>query len=191
MGEFTKQQTRELAAEKCLFVAAKPDSQDICFVPDGDYAKFIEYYTGRKFPKGNFIDKDGNILGEHSGIIRYTIGQRKGLGIALGKPAYVISKNTADNTVILGDNADLFSDTVYAGNVNWVSIECPDEPIKVQAKIRYNQKAQPAVLYPLGKDKFRLVFDSPQRAVTPGQAAVCYCGDLLICGGEIQLNNQA
>ncbi len=191
IGELTKAQTREIAKQYGLVNASKPDSQDICFVPDGDYAKFIEYYTGRKFSKGNFIDKDGNILGEHSGIIRYTIGQRKGLGIALGKPAYVISKNTADNTVILGDNADLFSDTVYAGNVNWVSIECPDEPIKVQAKIRYNQKAQPAVLYPLGKDKFRLVFDSPQRAVTPGQAAVCYCGDLLICGGEIQLNNQA
>ena len=185
IGELTKTKTRETAMKYGFDNASKPDSQDICFVPDGDYAGFIEYYTGIKFPKGNFTDKDGNILGEHSGIIRYTIGQRKGLGIALGKPAYVISKNTVDNTVVLGDNEDLFCDTVYAEDVNWVSIACPDEPLRVEAKIRYNQKAQPAVLYPLSDNKFKLVFDAPQRAVTPGQAAVCYIGDLLICGGAI------
>lgn len=183
VGDLTKAQTRETAALYGLINAEKPDSQDICFVPDGDYARFIEGYTGIKFPKGNFIDKYGKILGEHSGIIRYTVGQRKGLGVAFGKPMYVISKNAADNTVMLGSNEDLFTDTVYAEEVNWVSAECPAEPIKVQAKIRYNHTAQPAMLYPLSENSIKVVFDSPQRAPTPGQALVCYNYDLLLCGG--------
>lgn len=183
VGELTKVQTRELATELGLMNADKPDSQDICFVPDGDYAGFIERYTGKKFPKGNFVDKYGNILGEHSGIIRYTIGQRKGLGIALGKPAYVISKDPVSNTVVLGDNEDLFCNTVYAGEVNWVSQTCTVEPIRVEAKIRYNHSAQPATLFPLSEGRIKVVFDKPQRAPTPGQALVCYVGELLCCGG--------
>lgn len=185
IGELTKIQTREIAAEHGLMNANKPDSQDICFIPDGDYAKFIEEYTGKTFPKGSFIDRDGNVLGTHSGIIRYTIGQRKGLGIALGAPAYVVSKNIKDNTVTLGTNDDLFSDTVVAEETNWVSINRPEEPIKIEAKVRYNMKAQPAVLYPREDGKIRVVFDSPVRAVTSGQALVCYDGDVLLCGGTI------
>ena len=184
VGELTKSETREIARQYGLLNASKPDSQDICFVPDGDYASFIEKYTGKKFPKGSFVDKDGNVLGEHGGIIRYTIGQRKGLGIALGKPAYVISKNIRDNTVVLGDNEDLFSTTAYADDVNWVSIACPDGPIRVTAKVRYNQKEQPATLYPLEDGRIKVEFDAPQRAITPGQALVAYIGDLMICGGR-------
>lgn len=185
IGELTKTRTREIAAEHGLMNANKPDSQDICFIPDGDYARFIEEYTGIKFPKGDFVDKNGNVLGTHSGIIRYTIGQRKGLGIALGAPAYVLSKNTENNTVTLGTNDDLFSDTVIAAETNWVSVSCPEEPIKVEAKVRYNMKAQPAMLYPMENGKIKVVFDRPVRAVTPGQALVCYDGELLLCGGTI------
>ena len=185
IGNLTKNQTRAIALEKDLINASKPDSQDICFVPDGDYAGFIERYTQKTFPKGNFIDKDGNILGEHNGIIRYTIGQRKGLGIALGVPAYVVSKNVAENTVTLGSNDDLFTDTVYGKEVNWVSIDCPKEPLKVKARVRYNQKEQPATLYHLENNCVKLIFDKPQRAVTSGQAVVFYDGDILLGGGTI------
>ncbi len=185
IGELTKPETRAIAAQHGLLNAEKPDSQDICFVPDGDYARFIETDMGKTFPKGHFIDREGKVLGEHSGIIRYTIGQRKGLGIALGKPAYVLAKDPVNNTVTLGSNEDLFDDTVEADEVNWVSIARPDAPIRVEAKVRYNMKAQPAVLYPLEGDRIRVVFDHPQRAITPGQALVCYDGDLLLCGGTI------
>ena len=185
VGELTKEQTRALAQENGLLNAHKPDSQDICFVPDGDYARFIESYTGQTFPKGNFIDKDGHILGQHNGIIRYTIGQRKGLGVAFGKPMYVIAKEAAANTVTLGTNEDLFADTVTAEEVNWLSIPCPDAPLRVEAKVRYNQQAQPATLYPLSDSHIQVVFDKPQRAITPGQALVCYSGDLVLCGGRL------
>ncbi len=187
IGNLTKAQTRAIAEEKGLLNAQKPDSQDICFVPDGDYAGFIERYTGKTFPKGNFLDKNGNVLGQHNGIIRYTIGQRKGLGIALGVPAYVVSKNVADNTVTLGSNDDLFTDTVYGTEVNWVSIACPTAPLRVKAKVRYNQKEQPAVLYPLENHRVKLIFDNPQRAVTSGQAVVFYDGDRLLGGGTITM----
>lgn len=182
IGELTKEETRNIASEYGLVNASKPDSQDICFVPDGDYAKFIEEYTGKDFPKGNFIDKNGNILGQHSGIIRYTIGQRKGLGIALGEPAYVISKDVENNTVTLGKNEDLFTDTAYGTDVNWVSVSEPAEPIRVCAKVRYNQKEQSATLYPLENGNIKIVFDKPQRAVTYGQALVYYNEDLLLGG---------
>ena len=188
LGEYTKEQVRRIAEERGLINAKKPDSQDICFVPDGDYAAFIERFTGKIFPEGQFVDMEGNVLGSHGGIIRYTVGQRKGLGIALGKPAYVISKNVSDNTVTLGNNEDLFSDTAVASDVNWVSIECPDTPVRVEAKVRYNMKAQLATLFPLEDGRIKAVFDVPQRAITPGQALVCYSGDLLLCGGEIEGN---
>ena len=187
VGELTKAQTRETARSLGLLNAEKPDSQDICFVPDGDYAGFIERYTGRSFPKGNFVDVNGNILGEHGGLIRYTVGQRKGLGASFGKPMYVLSKDAASNTVVLGSNEELFSDTVYADEVNWVSIPCPDSPVRVEAKIRYNHPAQPATLYPLSENSIKVVFDSPQRAPTPGQALVCYSDTLLLCGGAGKL----
>ena len=183
IGELTKDQTREIARQYGLANASKPDSQDICFVPDGDYASFIEEYTGKKFPDGDFVDKNGNILGRHRGIIRYTVGQRKGLGIALGVPAYVVSKDTEKNTVTLGADEDLFTDTAYACDVNWISGEMPDRPIRVNAKIRYNQKEQPATLYPLENGDIKVVFDLPQRAVTCGQAVVCYDGETMLGGG--------
>ena len=184
MGEFTKQQTRELAAEKCLFVAAKPDSQDICFVPDGDYADFIEKYTGKSSPEGDFVDMNGNLLGKHKGIIHYTVGQRKGLGIALGVPAYVVEKDVKNNRVVLGSNEDLFSDTAFVKDVNWISGELPKEPLRIRARIRYNKKEQPATLYPLENNCIKVVFDEPQRAITPGQAIVCYDGDIILGGGQ-------
>lgn len=185
VGELTKAQTRELAASMQLVNAQKPDSQDICFVPDGDYAGFIERYTGIQFPSGNFIDRNGRILGQHRGIIRYTVGQRKGLGIALGEPAYVISKDSSDNTVVLGSNDELFHDTAFAQDVNWVSAPCPDKPVRVTAKIRYNHTAQPGTLYPLDEGSVSLVFDEPQRAIAIGQALVFYQGELLLGGGCI------
>lgn len=183
IGELTKPQTRELAEKIGLVNANKPDSQDICFVPDGDYAKFIEEYTGQKFPEGDFVDKDGNVLGRHSGIIRYTVGQRKGLGIALGAPAYVVSKDIENNRVVLGSNDDLFTDTAYADDVNWISGEAPIEPIRISAKVRYNQKEQPAILYPMENGNIKVVFDAPQRAITYGQAIVCYDGEKVLGGG--------
>ena len=191
IGEYTKDRVRAIAVERGLINARKPDSQDICFVPDGDYAAFIERYTGEKFPEGSFVDSEGNVLGRHGGIIRYTIGQRKGLGIALGRPAYVISKDTGSNTVTLGTNDDLFCDTAIASEVNWVSVTCSDTPIRVEAKVRYNMKAQPATLFPLKDGRIKAVFDVPQRAVTPGQALVCYSGDVLLCGGEIEDNTHS
>ncbi len=184
VGELTKQQTREIAEQYGLINAHKPDSQDICFVPDGNYARFIEEYTGKKSLPGNFVDRSGNVLGKHNGIIRYTVGQRKGLGIALGEPAYVISKNTGNNTVVLGSNDDLFSNTAYACDENWISGESPDSPVRVRARVRYNQPEQPGTLYPLGNGNFKVVFDSPQRAITFGQALVCYDGDILLGGGR-------
>ena len=187
VGELTKIQTREIAEQYGLVNAHKPESQDICFVPDGDYASFIERDTGRSFPEGDFVDMDGNVLGRHKGIIRYTIGQRKGLGIALGKPAYVVEKDVARNRVVLGNNEDLFTDTAAAENFNWISGQAPDAPIRVRARVRYNQKEQPAVLYAESGGRVRAVFDQPQRAVTPGQALVCYDGDIVLGGGEICL----
>ncbi len=187
LGDMTKEEVRNIARENGLLNSEKPDSQDICFVPDGDYAAFIEKFTGQTFPGGDFIDMNGNALGRHRGIIRYTIGQRKGLGIALGKPAYVVAKDIEKNTVTLGDNDDLFSDTAYAENVNWLSIECPEKPVRVAARVRYNQKEQPGTLYPIGENCIKVVFDKPQRAITPGQALVCYDSDILICGGEVKL----
>ena len=185
LGTLKKQEVRELAEQQGFVNAHKHDSQDICFVPDGDYARFIEAYTGQTFPQGDFIDQDGHPLGRHNGIIRYTIGQRKGLGLSFGTPMYVIAKDAAANTVTLGPNEALFRDTVIAHEVNWLSIACPDAPIRVEAKVRYNQQAQPATLYPLSDDRVQVVFDAPQRAITPGQALVCYRDDLLLCGGVL------
>ena len=184
LGEMKKSETREIA-EKCGFInAKKPDSQDICFVPDGDYARVIELNTGKKYPPGDFVDKNGNVLGRHKGIIHYTIGQRKGLGVSAAAPLYVIKIDVEKNTVILGDNEDLFSDTATVEDFNFISGEAPTAPFRCSAKIRYRQKEQPATAYPDG-GKVKIVFDAPQRAITPGQAAVLYSGDTVIGGGTI------
>ena len=185
LGGLKKSQVRELA-EKLSFVNAhKHDSQDICFVPDGDYAAFIEQFTGEACPVGNFVDQEGKILGQHKGAIRYTIGQRKGLNLAMQHPVYVCRKNMMEKTVTVGPESALYTDTLTAEEVNWISIASPEQPLKVKAMTRYRKAEQPAVVYPLGPDRFRLVFEEPQRAITPGQAVVLYDGDVVVGGGTI------
>ncbi len=185
LGEHTKAQIREGAEQSGLINAKKKDSQDICFVPDKDYAAFIEKTTGKKSLNGDFTDVSGKILGRHSGIINYTIGQRKGLGIALGKPQFVISKNAEDNTVVLGDEELLFMRKVKVKDVSFVSGETPTEPIEAQVKLRYSMPPQPAVITKT-EDGVIVEFSEPQRAATPGQAAVFYLGDTVLGGGIIE-----
>ena len=185
LGEMTKEQTRALAEELQLINANKRDSQDICFVPDGDYARFIEEYTGKTYPNGDFVDEEGNVLGEHKGIIRYTVGQRKGLGLALPHPMYVKEKDLERNKVVLCDNEALFSKELLANDINLISVEKIDKPMRVNARVRYNQKEQPATVWQLGDDLIRVEFDEPQRAISKGQAVVLYEGDYVLGGGTI------
>ncbi len=185
LGEYTKQQIRELA-EKFEFINAdKPDSQDICFVPDGDYATFIEKYTGKQFEHGKFVHTSGEVLGEHQGIIRYTVGQRKGLGISYKEPLFVIEKDVKENTITLGKNEDLFFPAFAVEDVNWISGVIPTEPFDVKVKTRYHQQEQPATIYPLSDNKLYIELNLPQRAVTTGQAAVFYDEDTVLGGGTI------
>ena len=184
LGEYSKAEIRELAEEQGFLNARKKDSQDICFVPDGDYAAFIEGYTGKTYPAGNFIDKQGNVLGQHQGIIRYTNGQRKGLGVAFGKPMYVTDKDINHNTVTLCTNEELFSDELTADDFNWL-IPDPAKEIKCKARVRYNMKEQPATAYILEDGRVKIVFDAPQRAITKGQAVVLYDEDTVLGGGTI------
>ncbi|MBQ4244429.1 MAG: tRNA 2-thiouridine(34) synthase MnmA [Clostridia bacterium] len=186
LGSLTKDKTRETAEKNGFVNFNKPDSQDICFVPDGDYAKVIEERTGRVYPKGSFVGRDGRIYGEHKGIINYTIGQRKGLGISAPEPLYVLSINPENNTVVLGSNDDLFTDELYADNFSWISGEAPTEEFRCSAKIRYRQKEQPATVTPLENNRVKIKFDAPLRAVTPGQSAVLYDGDTVLGGGIIE-----
>ncbi len=186
LGETTKNDARELAEEIGFINARKHDSQDICFIPDGDYVSFIEKTTGEAFEKGNFIDLDGNVLGTHNGIIKYTIGQRKGLGIALGEPMYVVAKNLDNNTITLARNSDLFATTLTANRINLISCDSIPYPMRVKAKIRYNQKEQPAIVEQIGDDRIKVVFDEPQRAITRGQSVVLYDGDIVVGGGIIE-----
>lgn len=185
LGSLCKSETRKIAEEHGFINAHKPDSQDICFVPDGDYARVIELNTGKKYEPGVFVDKQGNVLGRHRGIINYTIGQRKGLGISAAAPLYVCSIDKKNNTVVLGDDKDLYSDTLEADEFNWISGVVPASPVRCRAKIRYRQKEQPATAYPIGDDVVKIVFDEPQRAITPGQSAVLYDGDVVLGGGTI------
>ena len=185
LGEMTKEETRALAHELGLINARKHDSQDICFVPDGKYAEFIERYTGKQYPNGSFVDENGNVLGEHKGIIRYTIGQRKGLGLALPHPMYVKEKNLAENKVVLCENSALFSRELTATDVNLISVDKITEPLRVNARVRYNQAEQPATVYPSDDNTIRVVFDEPQRAISKGQAVVLYDGDYVVGGGTI------
>lgn len=184
LGEYTKPQIRALAADAGLEIASKPDSQDICFVPDGEYAEFIERYRGAPVSPGEYVDTNGKVLGNHGGVIRYTIGQRKGLGIALGRPIFVVSKDAESRRVTLGDEELLFSRRIRIKNVNLIPLDSLTCPMRVAAKIRYNQKEQPAWLHPV-ENGYLLEFDEPQRAATPGQAAVFYDGEILIGGGTI------
>lgn len=186
LGYMTKDEARKIAEENNFINARKHDSQDICFVPDGKYAEFIEQYTGKKYPCGDFVDRDGNVLGKHKGIIRYTIGQRKGLGLALPAPMYVCKKDIENNKVILSDNDGLFSKELFANNINLISCENIESPIKVKARVRYNQKEQPATVTQIDDDRLHIVFDEPQRAISKGQAVVLYDGDVVVGGGTIE-----
>ena len=185
LGELHKDQVRAIAEENGFINAHKRESQDICFVPDGDYAAFIESYTGRHYPPGDFVDTQGNVLGRHKGIIRYTIGQRRGLGLALPAPLYVCKKDPESNTVTLCPNDQLNSTVVRVTEFNWLSIAAPAEPLHAAAKIRYNMHQAPCTVEVLPGGDVQLTFDAPQRAVTPGQAAVIYDGDTVLGGGRI------
>lgn len=185
LGELEKSEVREIAEKAGLVNSDKPDSQDICFVPDGKYAEFIKRFTNADIPEGNFTDLNGNVLGKHKGLINYTVGQRKGLGISLGKPAYVVSKNVEENTVVLGDETDLYTTSLIADDVNLISVPAVTEPMRITAKTRYSQNDRPAILTDIGGGKFRVDFDEPQRAVTSGQAVVFYDGDIVVGGGTI------
>ena len=185
LGDMNKSEVREIANEQGFINAKKRDSQDICFVPDGDYAAFIERYTGKDYPNGDFVDLDGNVLGAHKGLIRYTRGQRKGLGLALPKPMYVCGIDSGANRVILGDNSDLFSNTLDAEDINLIAADRLEAPIRAEVKVRYSQSAQSATVIQTAEDKLHVEFDEPQRAITGGQAVVIYDGDTVIGGGTI------
>ncbi len=185
LGDYTKDEIRALALQNGFSNASARDSQDICFIPDGDYVRFIEGLTGMTFPDGDFIDLNGNVLGKHHGMIRYTVGQRKGLGIAFGKPTYVCAKNAIDNTVTLGDNDDLFSHELTAHALNLIATNKLSTPTRLEAKVRYNAKAAPAWVEQTSPDTVRLRFDTPQRAICAGQSVVLYDGDCLVGGAII------
>ncbi len=185
LGELSKSQVREIAESKKLVNAKKKDSQDICFVPDGDYASFIENTANYISDTGDYVNLKGEKIGQHKGVIHYTIGQRKGLGIALGKPAFVIDKNPITNQVVLGDEEYLFYKKVLVENVNFIPFDNLENEMKVCAKLRYRHKEQPAVIKPLGNGQVLVEFDEAQRAPSSGQAAVFYDGDIVVGGGTI------
>ena len=184
LGGIEKSKARELAENSGFSNAHKHDSQDICFVPDGDYASFIERFTGKEYPGGDYTDREGNVIGHHKGYIHYTIGQRKGLGVAFGEPRYVSAINPGKNTVTLVTDKELYTDTVTVSEMNWISGEIPSSPVRCKAKIRYRHTETDCTVYPDGGGA-RIVFDEPVRAVTPGQSAVLYDGDTVLGGGKI------
>ena len=185
LGELIKSETRAIAEASKLTNAQKPDSQDICFVPDGDYAAAIERLTGKTSAPGNFIDTDGNVLGTHRGITHYTIGQHRGLGLALPERRYVCKIDAGSGTVTLGSDTELYSREVLVHDFNWISGEAPSGPIRCSAKIRYRQPEQAANVEPLSENEALIRFDTPQRAVTPGQSAVLYDDGTVLGGGII------
>lgn len=185
LGGLTKAQVREIAAEQGFVNAGKRDSQDICFVPDGDYGKFIEHFTGKTFPGGDFTDQEGRVLGRHKGLIRYTVGQRKGLGLALPAPMYVKEKDVSNNRVILSEDRALFTREFDAKDVNLIACERLEGPIRLKARIRYKHREQWARVEMTGPDTMHIAFDEPQRAIARGQAVVLYDGDVVFGGGTI------
>lgn len=186
LGGLTKEQARQLASMQNFINAKKRDSQDICFIPDGDYPAFMERFTGRKYPSGNFLDQNGNVVGRHQGAVCYTLGQRKGLGISMGQPVYVCGKDMKANTVTVGPNEALFHKTLLADQWSWFPIDNLTEPLRCMAKARSRMTEQPAMAYPEENGFVRVVFDEPQRALTPGQTVALYDGDTVIGGGCIR-----
>ena len=204
LGELTKPEVRAIAEEQGFVNAHKAESQDICFVPDDDYASFMESYTGKIYPAGDFLDTDGNVIGEHKGAVRYTKGQRKGLGLAMGTPVYVLDKSMEENTVTVGPEIGLFEKEAFLSDVNFIAVDSLTEPLRVTAMTRYRKKEAAATIYPIESGSeasltdtcgpglagfpaptVRIVFDEPQRAMTPGQAVVFYDGDVVVGGGTI------
>ena len=186
LGKLSKEEIRAIALEQGLVSAHKSDSQDICFVPDGDYASFICHHTGKDYPSGDFVDPQGNVLGRHQGIIHYTLGQRRGLGVSSNQGRlYVTGIHPQENTVTLGPNQDLFHRGLTAGQLNLIAADHLDHPIQVMAKVRYRMAEQPATLEQTGPDTARLTFQQPQRAITPGQSVVFYQDNVVLGGGVI------
>ncbi len=185
LGGMEKRRVRELAESLGFVNARRRDSQDVCFIPDGDYGAFIEAWTGQPFPAGDFLDREGRVVGRHRGAVRYTLGQRKGLGLAMGEPVYVCGKDMAAGTVTVGPESALYAREILVEDLNWISIEGLDAPLRAGAKTRSRQAEQAAELFPEAGGRVRVVFDRTQRAVTPGQAAVFYDGDSVVGGGTI------
>lgn len=185
LGGYSKDEVRMIAHEMGFENSRKKESQDICFIPDGDYASFLSRYTGSEFPGGDYISVDGKVLGKHLGAVKYTIGQRKGLGIALGQPMYVCGKDMKNNTVTLGTEEYLFSSSLDARDINFIAFDRLDSPIRVEAKIRYSHNTASATLEQTSESTFHLEFDKPQRAITSGQSVVLYDGDYVLGGGII------
>ncbi len=185
LGDITKVRARQIAEENGFVTSHKKESQDICFVPDGDYAGMIKRYRNRDYPQGDFVDLKGNVLGRHEGIINYTIGQRRGLGIPADRRLYVYRIDVENNNVILADDEDLYSREVMVRDFHWITGEMPDKEFRCSAKIRYRHREQPASVQILDDGRARILFDEPQRAVTPGQSAVLYDGDIVLGGAII------
>ena len=185
IGDYTKEQVRKIAEDIGLMVAGKPDSMEICFVPDNDYASFIEKETGVTSVPGDFVDVDGNVIGKHKGVIHYTVGQRKGLGIALGKPVFVVAIRPEQNQVVIGEDRDVYTERLYANNLNFMSVGNITEPVHVKAKIRYSHEGAYCTVRKIDSDTIECIFDQPVRAVTPGQAVVLYDGEYVLGGGTI------
>ncbi len=186
LGDYSKSEIRTIASENGFSNARRSDSQDICFVPDGDYVSFIQAHSDLTFPEGNFLSPDGTVLGKHSGLVRYTVGQRKGLGIALGHPAFVGQKDPIGNTVTLCSDAELYRDTLIADSVNWLVNLDLSISHRMEVKIRYRHTPATATVEPLADGRVSVHFDTPQRAIAPGQSAVFYDGDIVVGGGIIQ-----
>ena len=185
LGSLTKEEVRKTARELGFLNAERKESQDICFIPDGDYGAFMEAHTGKRYPEGDIIDTEGKVLGRHRGIVRYTLGQRRGLGVAANVPVYVTAKNMAANTITLGIESSLYSKTLIARNINLIACDNLEKPQRCMVKTRYLQEEKQGTAQQTGPDEIRVSFDEPQRAVTPGQAAVLYDGDIVIGGGTI------
>lgn len=185
VGQYTKDEIRKIAADNNLPVANKPDSQDICFVPDNDYASYISAHTDVRIEEGNFVDLKGNVLGRHKGITHYTVGQRKGLGLSMGHPVFVLAIRPDTNEVVIGENAETFTDTLYCNRLNFMAVEDLLGKEKVMAKIRYSHQGSPCTIEKVDKDTVKCSFDSPVRAVTPGQAVVFYKENYVYGGGII------
>ena len=186
VGDYTKDEICAIAEETGLMVAHKKDSMEICFIPDHDYASFIEEYTGKTMEPGNFVDLDGNVLGRHKGISHYTVGQRKGLNLAMGYPVFVVAIRPETNEVVLGNGQDVFTDVVRCNKLNWMALEgVGEEEISVNAKIRYSHKGAPCKIRRIGEDMVECRFEEPVRAATPGQAVVFYQDDYVAGGGTI------